>query len=220
MRVDWIKWAIRQMSGNAMWDALKFLAGWLDWRSLLVGFAGFVVSAWFAFVRNFPLAYIVLGAFFGALIALLMGNAALYYWYARRGNSFSVAPSKLAETDAFTLRQQEALAKRLREIGTGTVHLQFASMPQLELMQKLESIFELAGWRTNPANVPLERSTNQYFKGVLVKGYNRLLVESVAEELKRSDIQNVMTEIEPLALTRENPKWDGAQRTVRITVGH
>lgn len=138
------------------------------------------------------------------------------HWWRKRRK----APRKLNKTER-GVRLVESLRKaRGSDPLPYLAHIEFISNAQLPLLKELDSKFVSAGWQTNPGSVPHDRYAQRYAVGIEVSGYNRHIVELVAEILNALGYGSAISEIKSLDLTRDNPKWELAQRTVYLFIGY
>jgi len=120
------------------------------------------------------------------------------------------------------MNRQNQLVRKLAERASGyaTLKIMFADMKHRPLADKLIAIFQLAGWRTSLANVPLESYIPRYHGGIEVKGYNSHFVENIVGLLSNSGLPEIRFRVEELQVPQDNPKWPYAQHTIKITIGH
>jgi hypothetical protein len=118
--------------------------------------------------------------------------------------------------------RRNQLVKELREFASdfSRLKLVMADIKHRPLADELISIFNLAGWQADLTVVPLETYIHKYHQSIEVRGYNRHFVDTVCAALTKSGLPNVRSSLEDLAIPRQNPKWNYAQQTVKITIGH
>jgi nucleoside 2-deoxyribosyltransferase len=126
------------------------------------------------------------------------------------------APPSLADNHS---RQME-LADRIKEAfqDGGNVKISFASMGEQRLAKALLAVFDLAGWKTQFTNTPLERQAAEYIGGIEVWGHNEAFVERLCKVLGEDGLE-VRPKVTATDVPHDNPKWPMAQRYARITVG-
>ena len=93
-------------------------------------------------------------------------------------------------------------------------------MKQKQRAEELIALFNLAGWKTNLTNVPLEANIHRYFEGIEVLGHNSAFVNMIAQDLRVAGLDGVRENIAAINIAPGNPKWPHTQHTVQITVGH
>lgn len=96
----------------------------------------------------------------------------------------------------------------------------FASLTEQALARSIIGAFELAGWRINLTNVPLESGRHEYITGTEVVGYNKALVDAVAELLGRAGLVGVKPDVQRHEIKLDNPKYRSVQHYIKLTLGH
>jgi hypothetical protein len=124
--------------------------------------------------------------------------------------------------NTFTGDSQHRLIETLKQYtdDDANVKILFANIKHKRLAETLISIFELAGWKTNLTNVPLEHYVHQYFEGIEILGYNKHLVDAVADALTKFGLTEVRSKCEVSGIKKDNVKWKSVQRYIKLTIGH
>jgi hypothetical protein len=97
------------------------------------------------------------------------------------------------------------------ELSRGRI--EFVSMQYQPRAKEFEAIFKLAGWAVELDTGP---QLNRSLKGILVMGFNRVLVDAMAKAIG----EEATTEVRPLLWPAENPKSISFVHIVYITVGY
>ncbi|GJQ36646.1 MAG: hypothetical protein JETCAE01_26560 [Anaerolineaceae bacterium] len=132
----------------------------------------------------------------------------------------SIKPKNSFKNDK---KLQQKLIQNLKVYApeNANVDITFANIQHQPLAESLKSVFDLAGWETQPLGLPLESYIrDRYFKGIEVKGFSKHLVESVAESLTKAGFSGVYTTINELRVKPENPKYQWSLARIYITIGH
>lgn len=100
------------------------------------------------------------------------------------------------------------------------VWIDFANVKQKPLATKLVSVFDMAKWKVNLRDSPLEASNYNYYEGIEVIGYNKHLVDAVAEAMIDAGLAGVRAKVETHQVEPNTTKWHWVQRRIQITIGH
>jgi hypothetical protein len=124
----------------------------------------------------------------------------------------------------FTERDQTALTHNLRALreslpGPCTVDIEFGNATERPLGKRLKALFDLAGWTVNYNDTAQEPWKGSYPGGTTVRGYNEFLVASVAEAMTTSGVLEVRTDMQPLTIPRDNPKYEASLGRVYVLLG-
>lgn len=128
-----------------------------------------------------------------------------------------------ARGSAATISTTTPSIRALKELRTenSNVEVSYANIIHKPQTEDLVAAFELAGWQTNFNEVPLDSyPTGRYYRGIEVSGFNKLLVEAVAEVLVKAGWSAVETVVKPLEIPRDNAKHPWAQQKLYIRIGH
>ena len=132
-------------------------------------------------------------------------------------------PSSFYREFCNTIDMQNLLLGKLRNLTTEhtTIKIAVASIKQLRLARTISSTFDLAGWKTNLNETPLESYRNEYCEGIEIQGFNELFVNSLCAAFRESGFQNINPKIEVSQIPKDHPtKWPWVLYSVRLTIGH
>ena len=137
----------------------------------------------------------------------------------------NVLPSQTSQQQTRSIqdpRQQRHLLDQLKGHAhqKAVAHILFANIKHRPLADTFVSIFQLAGWGTNLTKVALESYRHEFYEGIEVHGYNKYLVDSVAEAMSSSGVPQIRKKLEASQMESTNPKWEWVQHRINITIGH
>jgi hypothetical protein len=167
--------------------------------------------------------------YFAAIIGFFLGIAVtLWFDYLNRKRTGRDEQrprqaASLAGADQFDEAGQQRLLAALKQYSGDFYNLdiEFANVKHRQLAETIESVFWLAGWKTNSNSLPQENyQPHHYWRGVHVWGYNRHLVNSIAQSMSDSGIIGVRSSIEVSKIAKDNPKWPYVEHRIKIRVGH
>src|SRR3989337_957669 len=122
----------------------------------------------------------------------------------------------------FNTERQRELIQNLSNYANeyANVGILFANIMHKPLAETLISVFDLAGWRTDLTNIPLESWRHDYIEGIQILGYNKHLVEGITELLRNAGLKDVRMEVRSHKIKPDNPKYQTSQYKLEITIGH
>lgn len=165
----------------------------------------------------------------GWLWSLLASAAILLFviWATRRwypANVSVLQPWEAAAADPRRLdtRERQELVGKLRALANEHTNVKIVFFPaeSRPLVEALDGVFNAAGWRTNPNLTPQGMHNPHYHSGVEVRGFNRHLVDGVCVALREAGILDARTNLVPLEVPRNNPKWPTSQHKVYLNIGY
>jgi hypothetical protein len=206
--------------------AVKFL-----WRAAAYVVVGVLENVWFGWigdelaarwrVRNPSMADVVQALWdFGLpAVTVFLLFAGYHRWYSRYGTENSSVETPTRRIDWNALSSQ---LKMFRSEGSNA-HLLFVEGKR-PTVERILSALDLAGWETSFVPSAFDQypqgGVGKYYSGIEVRGHNRILAEAVTDALLQVGLADVYTTVEPLKMSRENPKWNRLQHRVTIMVGH
>lgn len=140
-------------------------------------------------------------------------------WYLQRGK----AGGQPNENGRFNLSNQKKLVDALKALATEFtgVNISFANIIHKKPAEHLESIFKLAGWKTQIGTLPLEYGHPQtLIEGIEIYGFNSMLLDAVCDALHRAGVRNFNKTLRTHQIPPTNPKHPYSEQSIYITLGH
>lgn len=116
------------------------------------------------------------------------------------------------------LRQRE-FQSALKALGGGEarVTVVYADERDRSFVDCLYSAFERSGWKITI--IPPASYGGAKVDGLHVRGYEGSLVNSIARAFEKTDILGVKKIVDASEVSRDDPKWNAEQRSLRIIIG-
>ncbi len=165
------------------------------------------------------------------LAYVLLVAAAVFAILGAKGCRFPFTPQSDGEAKKAALLKRlsqpsadrPSALRQLRDYATdkASAHLMLYPTSQQPLADRIESLFQDAGWQTDNSSVAFEQIPGfGYFKGIEVKGHDRDRIEAVAKALTTAGVPMVRASLEVDALASDHPKFQLQRQRVRVTIGH